>query len=234
MMPIEPRILISSDSDSWASFAADTIGQEIGSVISQKKVCHVMLTGGRTAERLYKYWADTATLPLEGLRFLFGDERCVPPDHTDSNYALVMNALFEKGMPPGCSITRMEAENPDREAAARAYEKLIPDKIDVLLLGMGEDGHIASLFPHSSALRSKQRSVVAITGPKPPHERLTITPRVIGRARSIFVLATGAEKGRMLACAVRSPKDFMSLPVGLTLGGTWILDDEARSQFLKS
>jgi len=223
--------LVSPASDSWAAFAADTIGQEVRLVLSRKNVCHVMLTGGRTAERLYKFWADTATLPLERLSFLFGDERCVPPDHADSNYALVMKTLLAKGVPPGCSIMRMEAENPDREVAAKAYEKLIPKEIDVLLLGMGEDGHIASLFPHSPAFRAKQRSVIPIIGPKPPHERLTITPKVVTCARSIFVLATGAEKGRILAKTVKSQEDLMLLPVGLTLGGTWILDDEARSQF---
>jgi 6-phosphogluconolactonase len=228
---LKPRILVSPDSVSWAGFATDAIGRAIRLVLSRKNVCYVMLTGGRAAERLYRYWSDTATLPLERIHFLFGDERCVPPDHADSNYALVVRTLFAKGVPSGCSIARMEAENLDREAAASYYEKLLPETLDILLLGVGSDGHIASLFPHSSALRSKQRSVVAITGPKPPHDRLTITPRVISCARSVFVLATGAEKGRILAKAVEPPEDFMLLPVRLTLGGTWILDDEARSQF---
>jgi 6-phosphogluconolactonase len=228
---LKPRILVSPDSGSWEGFAADVIGQAILSVLSRKNSCYVMLTGGQAAERLYKYWSDTATLPLERIHFLFGDERCVPPDHADSNYALVMKTLLAKGVPSGCTIARMEAENLDREAAASSYEKLLPKPLDILLLGVGLDGHIASLFPHSSALRSKQRSIVAITGPKPPYDRLTITPRVINCARSVFVLATGAEKGRILAKTIKSQEDLMLLPVSLTLGGTWILDNEARSQF---
>jgi 6-phosphogluconolactonase len=232
MMPLEPRILVSTDSDSWAAFTADIIEREIHSVLFRKSVCHVMLTGGRAAERLYKFWADTASLPLGRLSFLFGDERCVPPDHADSNYALVMRTLFDKGMPSGCSIARIEAENPDQEAAAKAYEKILPEAVDVLLLGMGEDGHIASLFPGSPALRLEERSVTPITGPKPPHERLTITPRVIANARSVFLLAIGKEKGDVLAEILKSPSDIMTLPVALISGGTWLLDNEAASGFL--
>ncbi|MBL80232.1 MAG: 6-phosphogluconolactonase [Nitrosomonadaceae bacterium] len=230
MTLLEPRILISPDSDSWACFSADTIEQTIHAVLSCKNVCHMVLTGGRAAERLYKYWADTATLPLKGLRFLFSDERCVPPDHADSNYALVMKTLLVEGVPSGCSIARMEAENPDRKAAAKAYEKLIPEKIDILLLGMGADGHIASLFPGSSALHAEQRSVLPIKGPKLPFERLTITPKVIASAQSIFLLVTGKEKGVVLAEALRTESDFMSLPVRLALSGTWLLDAEAGHQ----
>jgi 6-phosphogluconolactonase len=186
-----------------------------------------MLTGGKTAEQLYKHWARASALPLERMRLLFGDERSVPPDHGESNYALVMRTLLAKGVPPGCSIARMEAERPDREAAARAYEALLPKAIDVLLLGVGADGHVASLFPHSPAFQSKQRTVVPVTGPKAPRERLTITPQVIAGAGEVFVLATGREKGEVLAEALQSPADAVSLPVRLALGGTWLLDEQA-------
>jgi 6-phosphogluconolactonase len=226
---LKPRILVSSSINSWAPLADETIGQAIKEAVSARGICYVMLTGGTTAQPLYAHWAQISSLPLKSIRFLFGDERCVPPDHADSNYALVMNVLLAKGVSSGYSIARMEADNLDREAAAKSYEGMIPEVIDVLLLGMGTDGHIASLFPHDPALRSKQRKVVPVVGPKPPHERLTITPRVIAQARSVFVLATGAEKGRVLAEALKSREDFISLPVRLTLGGTWILDDEAGS-----
>ena len=184
----------------------------------------------RRQSRLYRHCLESLAFPLKGVRFLFGDERCVPPDHAESNYALVMKTLLAKGVPSGCSIVRMEAENPDREAVAKSYEKFIPKNVDVLLLGMGTDGHIASLFPDSPALRSMQRSVVPIIGPKPPYERLTITPRVITRARSVFVMVTGAEKGKVLAEALLSTEDFLSLPVRLASGGTWLLDAEAETQ----
>ena len=154
----------------------------------------------------------------------------MPPDHAESNYAMAMKTLFAQGVPSGCSITRMTAEGPDHDEAVRVYERLIPEKIDVLLLGMGEDGHIASLFPGSSTLLQQGRRVVSATGPKAPYKRLTITPSVITSARNIFLLTTGKMKGRILAEALKSGSDFMSLPVRLTLSGTWILDAEAGSQ----
>jgi 6-phosphogluconolactonase/glucosamine-6-phosphate isomerase/deaminase len=130
---------------------------------------------------LYAYWARTSVLPLECIHLLFGGERYVFPQHTDSNYALVMEILLAHGVPAECSITCMEADNPYREAVAKAYEEMLPDIIDVLFLflflGVGTDGHIASLF---HALRSGSRSVVPITVPKPPYERLTRRPKVIG------------------------------------------------------
>ena len=222
--------MVSSGSNDWAALAAEVIGQAIRAAVSSRGICHLMLTGGRTAESLYDHWARTSPLPLERMRLLFGDERSVPPDHADSNYALVMRTLLAKGVPLGCSIARMEAEKPDREAAARAYEKLLPEAVDVLLLGVGADGHVASLFPNSSAFRAGQRSVVPVTGPKPPRERLTITPRVIAAAGEVFVLATGMEKGGVLAEALQSPADPLSLPVRLALGGTWLLDKKAACQ----
>jgi 6-phosphogluconolactonase len=143
-----------------------------------------------------------------------------------------MQTLLAKGLPNRCSIARMQADNPDREMAAKEYERLLPEQVDVLLLGMGEDGHVASLFPNSSALRTTHRAVLPAMGPNQPRERLTITPQVITSARSVFLLATGKEKGRVLAEALKSKGDFMLLPVCLTLGGTWLLDDEAGEQVL--
>lgn len=210
--------------------AAAAIEKSINSAISDRDICHVMLTGGKTAGRLYAHWAKTSSLPLERISFLFGDERCVAPDHADSNYASVMRTFLAGGIPPGCSIARMEADNPDHDAAARMYERLIPKEIDVLLLGMGCDGHVASLFPCSPALRPDQGYVVPATAPNPPRERLTITPKVVARAKEVFLLATGAEKGRVLAEALKLPMDPMSLPVRLTMGGSWLLDAAAYAQ----
>jgi 6-phosphogluconolactonase len=227
---MRPRILLGKNYQDWVSLSAETISQDIRSVVEKKGRCHVMLTGGKTVRVLYNKWASMSTFPFQHLSFLFGDERCVLPGHAESNYALVMNTLLVKGTPSGCSIMRMEAENPDQEAAAGAYEKLIPDEIDVLLLGVGDDGHVASLFPGSSALLMKERSVVSVRGPKAPHQRLTITPRVIASADEVFVLATGERKGRVLAEALKPESSFMSLPVLLTLNGTWLLDADAGRQ----
>ena len=119
---------------------------------------------------------------------------------------------------------RLEADTADQEAATQRYAYLLPDLIDVLLLGVGEDGHIASLFPNNAALQECKRRVVHITSPMPPFERLTITPQVITKARSVFMLATGSAKAAMLCAALNNPNDIAALPARLTLGGTWLMD----------
>jgi len=227
-----PNILISTDGNHWPMMAHGAIITAVHAAIERHDICHLMLTGGRTAQRLYEFWAQASDVSFDRMYFYFGDERCVSPDHADSNFGLVMKTLFSGGVPSGCTIERMEGENSDREAAARTYERLLPPTMDVLLLGMGEDAHIASLFPGSEALRQTDRSVVPTVGPKPPYERLTITRKVITDSTSVFLLVTGEKKGEALQKVLESPENFMSMPACLTLGGTWLLDHEAGSRLI--
>lgn len=210
----------------WPKLAASHIQDCINTILREQSRCSVMLTGGRSAERLYREWSEHPAFQLlQGVTFYFGDERCVPPDHSDSNYGMVMQTLFQRGVPAGCSVFRMEADNPDHGAGALAYGAALPKAIDVMLFGVGEDGHIASLFPGSTALQETDRRVVPITSPKPPHHRLTITPAVITQARYLFVLATGPVKAAVLCDALKTPNDFATLPARLVLNATWLLDN---------
>lgn len=209
----------------WPLLSARLIQDRINSVLLEHGQCTVVLTGGRSAERLYTSWARLPEFSqTSGIRFYFGDERCVLPDHLESNYAMVMRSLFNRGVPVGCSVFRMEAEDSDREAAAQRYAEVLPEKVDVLLLGVGEDGHIASLFPGSPALLEVSRRVLAASGPKPPYERLTITPTVIAQARSVFVLAAGAAKANVLAGALNGESGIVTLPARLVIGANWLMD----------
>jgi len=209
----------------WPLRAAELIQDEVDTLLNKQGRCSVMLTGGRSAERLYNSWADLpAFQQLTGVCFYFGDERCVPPDHLESNYGMALRGLFQQGIPFGCSVSRMETDDSDWEAAAQRYEELLPENIDILLLGVGEDGHIASLFPGSVLLDEVGRHVVPIVGPKPPYERFTITPPVIAKARSVFVLATGEAKALVFEKAQNAESDFRSIPACLVLNGIWLLD----------
>jgi 6-phosphogluconolactonase len=213
------------ESTDWPTMAAGLIQNSINNVLAEQGKCSVMLTGGRSAARLYKTWRDLPAFQQKtGVSFYFGDERCVPPDHSDSNYGMAMQTLFQRGVPAGCSVFRMEADAADHEAAARRYADLLPDSIEVLLLGVCEDGHIASLFPNNAALQERKRRVIPITGPKPPFVRLTITPPVIAQAKSIFVLATGTAKAKVFSIARQAPSNFDALPARLVLSATCLLD----------
>src|SRR5262249_27307315 len=124
----------------------------------------------------------------------------------------------------------MEADDPDREAAAARYAALLPERLDVLVLGMGPDGHTASLFPGSPALLERTKRVVPARGPVPPHERLTITPPVIEAARQVAVLAAGAAKAALVARVLRGPWRPEELPAQPARAGTWLLDRAAAAE----
>lgn len=209
----------------WSVQAARLIQDCINAILLEHGQCSVMLTGGRSAERLYTSWAELpAFQQMTGVQFYFGDERCVPPSDVESNYGMVMRTLFNQGVPAGCSVFRMEADDPDCEAAVLRYERTLPDKVDVLLLGVGDDGHIASLFPGSVALQEAGRRVMFVVGTKPPYERLTVTTPVITQANSIFVLASGVAKAQILERALQEKHNFVSIPARLALKATWLLD----------
>src|SRR5688572_17688070 len=162
------------------------------------------LSGGRTPVELYRVLARPETgLDWRGVELFFADERAVPPTDPESNYWMVRKVLIEPaGIAPE-QVHRMPAEREDLEAAAREYERLLAAPLDLLILGVGEDGHIASIFPGSMLVAERRRRVAAVLeGPKPPPRRLTVTPRTIAEAVAVDVLATGAEKARAVAQAL--------------------------------
>ncbi len=138
-------------------------------------------------------------------------------------------ALLDRVPLPAANIHRIIAEDPDQDAAARAYEALLPERISVMVLGIGEDGHTASLFPGSPALNERKRRVLPVLGPKPPPQRLSITPPVIESAGLCIVLATGAGKAEPVRRALKDPLDIQTTPSGLARNGLWLLDHAAAA-----
>jgi 6-phosphogluconolactonase len=119
----------------------------------------------------------------------------------------------------------MESDSADKDGAADRYATDLPDRMDLLFLSMGEDGHIASLFPHSAALKETNKRVLAILGPKPPYQRLTITPPVIRNARHVLVMALGQQKRALYEEALRNPNAIDTLPARMVLDRTWIFGE---------
>ena len=214
----------------WVESISGDLTAAISEVRRSKTYCNVMLTGGRSAEQLYRALADSGAVhKFGGVRIFFGDERCVPPDHPDSNYGLAMRTLFRDGAPTSCDVIRMSAECPNFDAAAAAYDALLPERIDVLLVSVGEDGHIASLFPGSPFLFETRRRVVHVLAPKSPFKRLTVTPSVITEARQVFVMAIGEDKAAIYERAKLVPKDISELPARLVLNATWFFDTLSKN-----
>jgi 6-phosphogluconolactonase len=209
--------------------AAERIALELQRAVSGRGQASLALAGGTTPKASYEVLAG---LPLDWAKveIFFGDERCVPADHPESNYRMAKAALLDRLATPAKAVHRMAGELADRDAAARSYEALLPERLDVVVLGIGEDAHTASLFPGSPALGETLRHVLPVTGPKPPPERLSLTPPAIRAARVLIVLASGAGKAHAVERAFADPVEIATTPIQLARGGVWFLDAAAAAR----
>jgi 6-phosphogluconolactonase len=218
------------DSSQLANIAAQRIAAAMVATIAQEGRVSVALAGGTTPRAAYEALAKIPGIDWDRVDVYFGDERAVPPNDPDSNYQMAQAALFSRVPLLPANIHRIHGEQPDQDAAARAYEAILPERISIVILGIGDDGHTASLFPGSPALNERSRRVLPVVGPKPPPRRLSVTPPVIESAGLCIVLATGAGKADAVARALRGPLDIMSTPSGLARGGLWLLDHAAAAR----
>jgi 6-phosphogluconolactonase len=209
--------------------AARRIARVIEQSVADRGRASVMLAGGSTPRAVYRQLALIQGLPWEKVDIYFGDERAVPPGDLQSNYRMARESLLDAVPIPPAQVHRMPAERPDREAAADEYARRLPERLDLVILGLGEDGHTASLFPGSSALKERVRKVLAIVGPKAPVHRLTVTPPVIAAAREKIILVTGAGKAGAVAQALEGPDQPIQCPAQLARDGTWVMDRAAAS-----
>ena len=228
MAPSPQRIVVET-ADALVAAAASWIARGLADAAASSGGTTLALAGGATPGPVYRRLATLPLIPWERIEIFFGDERAVPADHPASNYRMARETLLSLVPIPPERIHRMEAEQPDLDAAARGYEALLPAALDLLLLGMGADGHTASLFPHAPALAETDRRVVPVTGGEPLVQRLTVTPPVIKAAKSLLVLAAGTEKAEAVARALEGPDAPAVVPAQLARRGTWIIDRAAAA-----
>lgn len=202
----------------------------------------IALSGGHTPAKLYAMWAQAdkagRSTPWNRVHLFWGDERYVPVDDPLSNYRMTREALLAHVPIPEGNVHPVPTNLPTPEAAASAYEtelrKFFGDEapaFDLQLLGLGPEGHTASLFPNSPALEEKQRWVMAVEAPATPPHRLTFTPVVLNRGRNTVFLVSGADKREIVAALRAEPDSAPSKypagrihPAGPVL---WFLDQEA-------
>lgn len=200
------------------------------------------LAGGETPRALYRCLATEHrdAVPWGRVHLFWGDERYVPPDDPRSNYRLVQDSLLRDVPIPRDNVHPMPTHFPDPRDAARAYEQDLRThfpapwpRVDLILLGIGPDGHTASLFPGSPALSEQDRWVVDVRAPVDPPVRLTLTLPVLNHAAAVFFLVAGTAKADAVRRALTGPLDPLACPAGAVrpVGADpiWWLDDAAAA-----
>jgi 6-phosphogluconolactonase len=221
----------------FLSDAANLILDHARTAISQRGLFRIALSGGNTPREVHEKLAAIAgDLPWNKVQVTFGDERCVPPDDKDSNYRMAKESLLDAVKIPEANVFRIRGEI-DPELAARECESKLAAVAsrmgevryvhDLILLGLGEDGHTASLFPGSPALAETARNVIPATGPKPPPQRVTFTFPLLNAARHIcFLVQRNPAKEQVIREAIagdqRHPAALVR-PVNGTL--TWLIGE---------
>jgi 6-phosphogluconolactonase len=227
--------------------AQDLVDVARAAIAARGRFC-VALSGGSTPRRMYEILSESprwARLAWDRVEFFWGDERAVGPDHADSNYGAAAAALLRPLEIAPERVHRIQGELPDPEAAAVRYQEELarvfaapsdglPPIFDLVLLGMGSDGHTASLFPYSQALAERRRWVVGHHVARLGKARITMTPPVLNRAAEVRLLVTGADKAGVLHEALLGPREPERLPVQLVVPEAgrlvWMLDRAAAAE----
>jgi 6-phosphogluconolactonase len=218
----------------FASDAANFIVGQAHKAVADRKEFRIALSGGNTPRSIYERLAVIGRdLPWELVRITFGDERCVPPDDPQSNFRMAREALFIPAAIPENSIMRMRGEI-DPEIAAQEYENQLDllaaqhgediYRHDLILLGLGDDGHTASLFPGTAGLEERTRRVIANFVPKFSSWRLTFTFPLINHARQICFLVNATKSAELIERVLRGDPQLPATRVEPISGDvTWIL-----------
>jgi len=217
------------DDRALAEAGAGLIANDAGAAIVARGRFNLGLSGGRTPAALYRALSQRPADWLR-VRVYFADERAVPPTDAESNFRLARETLIDPAGIPPRNVHRMKGEYDDLDAAVEEYEAHLVEPLDVLVLGIGEDGHTASIFPGSRLVVERVRRVAAVTdAPKPPPKRITVTPRVIREARRVVVLATGSAKALAVARALEGPTDIRAHPARMLREYEWLVDRAAAA-----
>ena len=214
----------------------DDLARAAAQLFVERAVSTVALSGGSTPKLLYRFLADPSEpfreqVPWSRIHFFWTDERHVSPEHPESNYRMANEAMLAHVPVTKDHVHRVMSENPNAAEAAEQYEELVPPRFDLILLGLGNDGHTASIFPGSEVVHETKRLVVATYVEKLNSYRITMTLPLINNAASAVFLVSGVEKAEIVREVIRGPKRYPAQEV-MPINGELILmlDREAASK----
>jgi 6-phosphogluconolactonase len=235
-----PKIEVRPTPDAVAEAAAEHFVAACHAALEEKETFTVALAGGSTPKAMYRLLAGDGfrhRVEWNRVEIFFGDERTVPPDHADSNFRMAREALLDHVPIPGDNVTRMKGELEPQEAAyayATTLEETFGDTagLDMLLLGMGDDSHTLSLFPHTRAIDETEQPCVANHVPKLDTWRITLTAPFANRSEQVLALVTGENKAEAMRNVLEGPDDPATYPMQLiqpTSGRHFIYCDSAAA-----
>lgn len=244
---VAPEVRVYANPSAASAALARHLVRRAGESIRARGQFSLVLSGGKTPQALYRRLAryDRTRVPWRRTEVFFGDERCIGPRSAESNYRAASDSLLSRIPVPRRHVHRLEGELRPPTRAAERYAELLgaipapedgPPRFDLVLLGIGGDGHTASLFPNSPALRARTRSVVAVArSPDAPFlPRLTLTYPALASSREVCFLVAGAEKADVLGKILRSlPNGTPRYPASLVRSRgsvVWFLDRAAASK----
>lgn len=223
MHNIVDKLRIYPGSEQVAQAVADYLCLQITACVKQKGLCHVVLPGGSTPARCLEILAEK-TLPWKNIYWYPGDERCYPVGHAERNDTMINAKLFSQQKSASKNFFPIPAEL-GPEQGAENYAALLDATaaMDIVVLGMGEDGHTASLFPGNVALEDQRSAVPVYNAPKAPGQRVSIGLTTLKNAAECIIIATGENKREALA----KLNAGVELPVGLVGADVWFIDEAA-------
>jgi 6-phosphogluconolactonase len=228
--------VVLANASAVAATVAEVILQRAQGAERASKAYHLVLSGGRTPVLLFELMGSEGyakKFPWKCLQLWWADERCVPPEHPESNFAAVKKALISRVPLTDGQIHRMRGETEPMVEALRYEKEIGKTRFDTILLGMGDDGHTASLFPERELLTKLKLTGVA-EHPKTRQKRVTLTMEAINSATEVFFVVTGADKSDVVRAILRGEKGAEVYPAGavkpLTGRLTWYLDSGAASK----
>ncbi|TVQ06778.1 MAG: 6-phosphogluconolactonase [Bacteroidetes bacterium] len=226
--------------DELSAFFAQKLA-ELSHSVSEGKQVSVALSGGSTPKAIFQYISQYAvdSIHWNNICLFWGDERCVPPNHEESNYKMTLDSLLVNIPLESSNIFRIKGEN-DPIAEAERYSTLVSGLLpkhkdnpvfDMVLLGLGEDGHTASIFPPDITLFESESLFAATNNPYTGQKRITATGRVINNAQNVFFLVTGSSKAEMVARIIKKQEGYKKLPASKVMPKSknlfWLLDEGA-------
>jgi 6-phosphogluconolactonase len=245
-MTLDARIQVAANAQELSRLVAEEFGRLAVEAVREKGLFSVALAGGSTPRSLYALLANDkepyrAQLPWKKIHFFWGDERHVPPDHPDSNYLMASEAMLGSVPVPLENVHRIKSENVDAAKAADEYEQTLREffrleegrlpRFDLILLGLGPDGHTASIFPGTDVVSEKMRLVAAPWVEKFKSFRITLTPPVLNSASTVIFLVNGTEKAKILREVLEGDNQPERLPAQLIRRNKgkvlWLVDQEA-------